>query len=116
MVILYKDMNIRVTMSFGVVDGKMSNDFGTLLNAADEKLYYAKEHGRNQVVVKEPEDQEADKTEENEEVVSQVPEQSVVIQGADFGAMIDDGVVDEIIKKFTDNVIEEEEYGDSNGE
>ena len=43
MVILYKDMNIRVTMSFGVVDGKMSNDFGTLLNAADEKLYYAKE-------------------------------------------------------------------------
>ena len=116
MVILYKDMNIRVTMSFGVVDGKMSNDFGTLLNAADEKLYYAKEHGRNQVVVKEPEDQEADNTEENEEVVSQVPEQSVVIQGADFGAMIDDGVVDEIIKKFTDNVIEEEEYGDNNGE
>ena len=41
---------IKVTMTFGVVTGRDTNS-ETLVEAADEKLYYGKQNGRNQVVV-----------------------------------------------------------------
>ena len=42
---------IKVTMSFGIAEGngKMSQD--ALVKAADDRLYYAKEHGRNRICV-----------------------------------------------------------------
>ena len=45
----YGEKLIKVTMSFGLTcDPQLSHD--EMLNTADEKLYYAKEHGRNQIV------------------------------------------------------------------
>lgn len=48
--IVYGRLVIRITMSFGVVNGDDTNGYGALLNHADERLYYAKSHGRNRVV------------------------------------------------------------------
>ena len=46
--------SIRVTMTFGVTDGKIA-DSETLIEQADELLYYGKQHGRNQIVSSLPE-------------------------------------------------------------
>ena len=48
---------IKVTMTFGLVRGLEERDSDTLVRMADEKLYFGKEHGRNQLVVEECEDQ-----------------------------------------------------------
>lgn len=48
--IIYDELKIRITMSFGVVDGDQSDDYGALLRHADERLYSGKMNGRNQVV------------------------------------------------------------------
>ncbi len=45
----YEDQEIRFTMSYGVVDSA-GLSIEDALKTADEHLYYAKEHGRNQVV------------------------------------------------------------------
>lgn len=44
-------MEIKVTMSFGVTEGKMASQ-DELVKAADDLLYYAKEHGRNRICEK----------------------------------------------------------------
>ena len=46
----FEGLDMQVTMSFGV--NQLSADLTTEENVklADEKLYYAKEHGRNQVI------------------------------------------------------------------
>ncbi|MBQ7972097.1 MAG: sensor domain-containing diguanylate cyclase [Lachnospiraceae bacterium] len=46
----FEDLEIKVTMSFGV--SELNADMTTEENvkSADEKLYYAKEHGRNRVI------------------------------------------------------------------
>lgn len=41
---------IKVTMSYGVVEGNFSDSIEYQIKRADKGLYYAKEHGRNQVV------------------------------------------------------------------
>lgn len=41
-------MEIKVTMSFGVIAGKKASQ-DELVKAADDLLYYAKEHGRNRI-------------------------------------------------------------------
>ena len=41
---------IKVTMTFGVVNGSFTKTDEELFKIADNKLYYGKEHGRNQVV------------------------------------------------------------------
>ena len=46
----YEGKEIMVTMTFGVVDGSESSEYGALLNTADERLYFGKKNGRNRVV------------------------------------------------------------------
>lgn len=50
MEIIYKELTIRVTMTFGVIDGSANEDYGALIRTADARLYLGKEHGRNQIV------------------------------------------------------------------
>lgn len=50
MEILYDDMIIKITMSFGVISGADDSDVGALLRKADARLYYGKMNGRNRVV------------------------------------------------------------------
>ncbi|MCR5249014.1 MAG: diguanylate cyclase [Lachnospiraceae bacterium] len=47
----YQGREIRVTMTVGVVDGDPGRDTEELIKEADEKLYFGKENGRNQLVV-----------------------------------------------------------------
>ena len=49
-VVSYDGQDIRFTMSYGVIAGDLSRSYGEDINLADERLYYAKEHGRNRVV------------------------------------------------------------------
>lgn len=49
MVVETEGYSIKITMTFGVVDGTDESS-ETMVEAADEKLYYGKQHGRNQVV------------------------------------------------------------------
>lgn len=55
--IQYGNDNIHVTMSFGLSKGNINPDMSVNIvidnniKSADEKLYYAKEHGRNQIVM-----------------------------------------------------------------
>jgi len=44
------EFDIGVTMSMGVVTGEIGGDMDAQLKRADNGLYYAKSHGRNQVV------------------------------------------------------------------
>ncbi len=46
----YEDKIVRLTMSFGVIDGRCNCSIDELIRGADENLYYAKTHGRNRVV------------------------------------------------------------------
>lgn len=48
---IFGDQTIYITMTFGVVCDPQK-DLQTLAAMADERLYYGKEHGRNQVVTK----------------------------------------------------------------
>lgn len=45
-----KHQKFYVTMTFGVEEYDYQSDISTLINRADEKLYYGKEHGRNKVI------------------------------------------------------------------
>ena len=47
----YMDQEIRVTMTVGLVDGSTERRLEDMIKEADEKLYYGKENGRNQLVV-----------------------------------------------------------------
>lgn len=49
MTICSEDQTIRVTMSFGVSEGEGENA-QEIVNCADGRLYYAKQHGRNRIV------------------------------------------------------------------
>ncbi len=47
----YKYQTIRVTMTIGLVEGTPEGDLEEMIKQADERLYYGKEHGRDQLVV-----------------------------------------------------------------
>lgn len=51
--ILYDSHIIKITMTFGIVDGSMSKDFAELLRESDSRLYYGKMNGRNRIVLNE---------------------------------------------------------------
>lgn len=46
----FEELDIRITMSFGVSELDASLTTAENVKSADEKLYYAKSHGRNQVI------------------------------------------------------------------
>lgn len=62
----YGKLTIKITMSFGVVNGDNSDDYSELLRHADERLYLAKSNGRNRVV-------STDTIEDMTEVAVEVP-------------------------------------------
>ena len=47
-------MKIKVTMTFGVAEAAMNLRLEDLIQQADNRLYYGKGHGKNQVVVSMP--------------------------------------------------------------
>ena len=47
----FEDLDIHVTMSFGVTDINPTLSIEDNIKAADEKLYAAKEGGRNRVII-----------------------------------------------------------------
>lgn len=68
-VVTYGEDRITYTMSYGVIGGSTTRPAGQEITLADERLYYAKEHGRNRVVAdiekaEEKKMSSADKTEE----------------------------------------------------
>ncbi|MFA7501176.1 MAG: diguanylate cyclase, partial [Sulfurimonas sp.] len=50
--LMYKNMQIKLTVSCGVSDRKSNFSLESLLKSADENLYKAKEEGRDRVVYK----------------------------------------------------------------
>lgn len=49
--IIYEEQPIHITMTFGLAEGGVGSRMRNLLQTADNKLYYGKENGRNQVVI-----------------------------------------------------------------
>ncbi|MCH5271448.1 MAG: diguanylate cyclase [Lachnospiraceae bacterium] len=49
--IIYEEQSIHITMTFGLAEGGVNSHMRALLQTADNKLYYGKENGRNQVVI-----------------------------------------------------------------
>lgn len=49
-VVFSQEQEIRVTMTVGLVDGSLSEDYEQLIRMADDRLYYGKEHGRDRIV------------------------------------------------------------------
>lgn len=70
------DNHIKVTMSFGVATANKNNSIDENIKLADERLYFAKENGRNQVVLRLPGENIKDFQYENSQAndVSQVQE------------------------------------------
>ena len=52
--VVYTYQEIKVTMSFGLTEGYTALSESALLKEADERLYYAKENGRNRIVAVSP--------------------------------------------------------------
>lgn len=51
MVVAYSDdVSVRVTMTFGIVQGGSDDKMEHIIKDADDKLYYGKNNGRNQIV------------------------------------------------------------------
>ncbi|MCR4691555.1 MAG: GGDEF domain-containing protein [Lachnospiraceae bacterium] len=50
MVVEYEGDEIRITMTFGLTEFDFTKDVEYSIAEADEKLYYGKNHGRNQIV------------------------------------------------------------------
>ena len=49
--VTYGEHTLRVTMTMGLVEGSPKSELEDLIKQADERLYYGKEHGRDQLVV-----------------------------------------------------------------
>lgn len=50
LVIPYKDMDVRVTLTIGIADYKKKQTVRSMIEEADRNLYYGKHHGKNQTV------------------------------------------------------------------
>lgn len=49
--ITYSDeVSVSVTMTFGIVQGNPDINIDHIIREADDKLYYGKNNGRNQIV------------------------------------------------------------------
>ena len=49
-VVMHEGQQVQVTMTFGVAQAEKNYRIEDLIQLADTRLYYGKEHGRNQVV------------------------------------------------------------------
>ncbi len=56
----YGDCTVCLTMSFGVTEGGINEKADVFIKVADDKLYYGKRHGRNQVICRLPEERNGD--------------------------------------------------------
>lgn len=48
--ILWKDDQLRLTMTFGLIDSNENNDLDCLINMVDSFLYQGKNEGRNRII------------------------------------------------------------------
>lgn len=114
--ILYDGRIIKVTMTFGVVDGSISRDFADLLRESDARLYYGKMNGRNRVVLNEEmtdlnkEKNESERTEvtESKAEVSKPEVTSEEVQATNKEEIvIDDAFLQQIIDKMSEKLLRE---------
>ena len=50
MTVAYEGHEVKVTMTFGLTEFDFSKSLDDNVQEADEKLYYGKNHGRDQIV------------------------------------------------------------------
>lgn len=128
MEIPYQGNIIKIHMTFGVVDGRMSDDYEELVRQADARLYYGKEHGRNRVVadISEAADEsvlldlsdiKADLSAMSNDMESAEEKLFEIEDVSKVGELLEDELeqnqeieeIGEIVRKMTDQVIMEEE-------
>lgn len=121
MEIIYKEKNIKVTMTFGIVDGSLSDEYGALINRADERLYYGKENGRNRVVAKDEKYYKEDNKENNNanDVYedkdrrpakdAQKDENNKVATTVGFDSKKSGSYVEKMLEKMSNNILNEAE-------
>lgn len=98
--ILYDSRLIKVTMTFGVVDGSISPNYADLLRLADERLYNGKQGGRNRVVygdepAEQPNEAAPSKEEGKNATVEEVKEQ-----------ILRDDFLEQLIEKMTTKIVD----------
>lgn len=129
MEIPYQGNIIKIHMTFGVVDGRMSEDHEELIRQADARLYYGKEHGRNRVVadiletadesmvLMDLSDIKADLSAMSQDVENAEEKLFEIEDASKVGELLEDETeqnqeieeIGEIVRKMTDQVIMEEE-------
>ncbi len=86
--IRYNNYIIKVTMSFGISEWDKEQSLDSLIKSADDKLYFAKNNGRNRVVSSLEEDTESDRGE-----LSEIDKLLMTINGNASSGTSDDGEV-----------------------
>lgn len=100
-VITYEEQEIRVTMTFGIVPGDLSDDYGELLRSADEKLYHGKEHGRNRIISR----FEAEECGETEPITADVAEEAESTEGVVLGIdLASSDIVERMLQKTAEEI------------
>jgi len=96
----YDGQVIHITMTMGLVPGENGIDLQKLIKQADEKLYYGKENGRNQLVV--------DRSLIREDVVQKAEGGGEVVLGFSEGLLESE----ELLQMLTENVARQVEKSD----
>ena len=122
MKIAYQDVTIRVTMTFGLVEGNLSEDYEELIRLADARLYYGKEHGRNRLIsgteemletsLKEGNTAEASgklSVQDTLTITKEVERQFSEEEKAARDQLRQNQMVEEIVRKMAEHLIMEEE-------
>lgn len=122
MKIAYQDVTIRVTMTFGLVEGNLSEDYEELIRLADARLYYGKEHGRNRLIsgaeemletsLKEGNTAEASgklSVQDTLTITKEVERQLSEEEKAARDQLRQNQMVEEIVRKMAEHLIMEEE-------
>ena len=82
----YGEQLISLTMSFGVTQGDTGESADSFIKSADDKLYYAKKHGRNQAVSRLLSDEEAKAEEEKKSAAGEMTAEEVRAEALDAEA------------------------------
>lgn len=106
-VVVYEDREIRFTMSYGVFEGSEELAAGQEITEADELLYFAKEHGRNQVISL----VEKEKMEQAETDKEEIKEESIMSKAEERWDIYDkDKKLTGRTMKRNDWVLKDDEY------